>query len=166
MAKILPHGRHPVSGREMFSLELDTPAEWPERLDLGARHFVLLIAGDARKAPEKVLRRLADRALKQGMVSFVAWGPDSERVHDAFDEAIEDATPDSTADDAIQFEWIDDEPLRDALWYAVHTASPAPAFEETCKATLCVTVASPRWAERIRALLADPERLSEEAEEE
>jgi hypothetical protein len=162
MAGIASHGRHPVSGREMYSLDLAGPADWPASLGLKSKHFVLLIAGDARKAPEKLLRRMADRALEQGMVSFVAWGPDSERVHDVFDEAVEESRPDSTADDAVQFEWIDDEPLRDALWFAVHTASPAPAYEDTCLATLCVTIAAPKWGEKVRALLADPGRLGEE----
>lgn len=166
MAAVEKFGKHPITRRTMHLLEIDSLEDWPEEIDLKSRHFVLFLAVDAQDAADEDLSAYAAKVLDQGMVYLSAWGGDSERVHDIFEGVDAEKNPDSSADDVVLSEWHEDEPLAEALRFAVASASPALAYERTCKATLAVSVGSADWAERIRGWLADPDSLEKAMEEE
>lgn len=165
MVNLEKFGKHPVTGRTMYLLELDSLEDWPEELGMKSPHFVLFLACDARDIDDDDLAAFAGAALGQGMVYLSVWGEDAERVHDVFDETDADVNPDSTADSVVLSEWHEDEPLAEALRFAVATASPAHDHESTCRATLCVSVGNPDWAERMRGWLEDPEGLEAAVED-
>ena len=169
MATIEKFGKHPLTRRTMHLLEIDSLEDWPEEIDLKAKHFVLFLACDAEDLAAEDLAAFAGKALDQGMVYLSTWGGDAERVHDVFEEADAEKNPDSTADDVVLSEWHEGEPLAEALRFAVSSAAPAMEYEKTCKATLAVSVGNPAWAERIRGWMDDPETLEtavEDGEEE
>jgi hypothetical protein len=166
MASIEKFGKHPESGRAMFLLEIDSLDDWPEDVSLPkSRHFVLFLAADASDLSDEDVAAFAERALDQGMVYLSTWGRDSERVHDVFEEAAAEWAPDADADDALLSEWHEDEPLSEALRFSVASASPAHAFEKSCKATLVAVVGDPDAAEMVRGWLQDPGALDAAAEE-
>src|SRR5262245_35531602 len=79
-------GREESSGRRLYLLELANPDDIPANLTVGSPHFVCLLAWDARVLGTDCIGTVADRLLRAGCVYAVCWGPDCERVHDAFDE--------------------------------------------------------------------------------
>ncbi len=169
MTAVEKFGKHPLTRRAMHLLEIDSLDDWPEEVDLKSRHFVLFLACDAKKSADEDLAAFAGKVLDQGMVYLSVWGGDPERVHDLFEVVDAERNPDSTADDVVLSEWHEDEPLAEALRFAVGSASPAMEYERTCKATLAVSVGNPGWAEQIRGWMADPgslERAVGEDEEE
>ena len=165
MAAVEKFRKHPESGRTMHLLELDSVDDWPEEIALAkSKHFVLFLALDAEDLSEEDVTALARTCLDQGMAYLSAWGKDSERVHDVFEEAAAEKDPDSDVDTTILSEWHEDEPLSEALLFAVASATPAAAYEETCKATLAVVVGDPDAADQVREWLQDPRRLDAAAE--
>jgi hypothetical protein len=166
MAAVEKLRKHPESGRVQFLLEIDSLDDWPEEIALPkSPHFVLFLACDPGELSDDDLSAVAKKALEQGAVYVSAWGGDAERVHDVFDQVETDLRPDSTADDVVLSEWHDGEPLSAALLYAVSTAWPAAAYEETCKATLAVVVGDPDAAEQVRGWMKDPSSLDAAAED-
>lgn len=161
MASVEKFGKHPVTQRTMLFLELDSLEDWPEELELRSRHFILFLACDASDSEDDDLTGFARKVIEQGMVYLSTWGSDAERVHDVFDEVDAEVNPDSTPDSVILSEWHEDEPLAEALRFSLATASPAHDFEDSCRATLAVSVGNPDWAEKIRKWLKDPDALED-----
>ncbi len=167
MAAVEKFGRHDITRRVMHLLEIDSLDDWPEEIRFPkSPQFVLFLACDATDVEDDELQAFARKAIDQGMVYLSTWGPGAERVHDIFDEVDGDRNPDSNADSVVLSEWHEDEPLAEALRFAVATASPAHDYEKTCKATLCVSVGNPDWAEQIRGWLDEPDTLEAAIEEE
>jgi hypothetical protein len=165
MAAVEKFRKNPESGRTTYLLELDSIEDWPEEISLPkSKHFVLFLATDASDLHEDDLAALATRCLDQGMVYLSAWGVGSERLHDIFEEAAADWDPDSDADNALGSEWHEDEPLSEALLFAVASANPASEFEKTCSATLVVVVGDPDAAEQVREWMKDARSLARAAE--
>jgi len=158
--------KHPESGRTMHFLELDSVEDWPERVALPkSPHFVLFLALGGEELADDDVTALAERCLEQGMVYLSVWGPESERVHDLFEEAAAERDPDADADTVVLSEWHDEEPLSQAVLYAVSSAWPASAYEKTCAATLVVVVGNPDAADQVRGWLKAPSRLDAAAED-
>jgi len=44
--------------------------------------------------------------------------------------------------------WHDDERLEEALWFAVNSAFPAGAYEQTCKTLVTVTIGNQDWGDK------------------
>ena len=158
--------KHPECGRTMHFLELDSVEDWPEKIALGkSRHFVLFLALGGEELDEDEIAALARRCFEQGMVYLSVWGDASERVHDIFEEAAAEHDPDADADTVLLSEWHDEEPLSQAVLYAVSSAYPAAAYEKTCGATLVVVVGNPDAADQVRGWLKAPSRLAAAAED-
>ena len=158
--------KHPESGRTMHFLELDSLEDWPERLAVGkSKHFVLFLALSAEELDDDEVAALAARCLEQGMVYLSVWGDQSERIHDLFEEASAERDPDADADTVVLSEWHDEEPLSQAVLYAVSSAWPASTYEKTCTATLVVVVGNPDAADQVRGWLKAPSRLAAAAED-
>ena len=135
---------------------------WPDGgLNLASPRFVLFLAIDGREVTDAGFRAFASKALNQGAVYFCVWGPEAERLHDLVDaEAL--AWNDSP-DQVVMTTWHWDEPLSEALWFAVHGAVPDEAYEEGCDVVLAVAVEQGYWARHSRlahwmnACLANPD---------
>ncbi|MCI0342695.1 MAG: hypothetical protein L0216_16405 [Planctomycetales bacterium] len=152
----------PRTGRELFALALGDLREWPGTLGLSCPNFVLFVACDASAVPDATIRAVARRSIEEGMVYLCAWGPDCERVHDLFDKVCADVAPPPDDGNVIMTTWHDDEPLAEALYFALENAHAAADYLETCRAVVAVSVGSVDWDRDIRHWMAAPVDLDRE----
>ena len=137
--------------RNLFHLTLTALADFPRHLPLHSPNFTLFLAWDSRSVPVEVLAGFAEKALAQGTVYICAWGPDCERVHDIFDEAIVEQQLRSNSEEYISSDvmttWHSDETLEDALEFFLTAAEPDDKFTDRCNAALVVSIDNPSWAD-------------------
>lgn len=101
------------------------------------------------------------RVLEAGARCVCTWGPECERVHDAFDFAARELG--LNRDDAVVMTtWHDDEPLREATWYAANAAYPDEAYQGAETNIVAVSVGSHEWVTEITDYLAAGTPLSDE----
>lgn len=143
-----------VMNRQLFTLELSAPSEITT-VDVGSPHFCCMIAWDASQGTVEEVSALIDPLIKAGCVYFVCWGPSCEWVHDVIDESVVDV------EDLIVTTWHSQESLEEALWYFLNVTWPGEEFEETCKASVGVTIGSTDWASEVKIALSDPRAFSE-----
>jgi hypothetical protein len=55
--------------------------------------------------------------------------------------------------------WHSEEPLAEAILFALMSAWPDAPYEEGCAATLAIAIGSPLWAAEIRNAFADSRRF-------
>src|SRR5947208_1034072 len=134
--------------RSLFVLDVARPDDVPTPITVPGPHFVCLLAWDARRATDTELATLAGRLLRAGCAYAVCWGPDCERVHDAFDLADLGWRPDGPW---AMTTWHTDDSLAEAVWFALFVAWPDAAFEDTCGSLVGVSIGSPEWAAEVRA---------------
>jgi hypothetical protein len=142
----------------------DDLSQWPEARPVEVEEpFVVLTAFDASGIPDETLSTFARRLLEQGCLYACAWGERSLFVEQHFDDVeIEaEARGEPFDPEGITTTWHGDESLREALLFAVHMASHP---HQDIKSVLVVT--TPDHAEEIAALLAEPEALWGEDDEE
>jgi hypothetical protein len=90
-------------------------------------------------------------------VYAVCWGPDCERVHDAFDAAEISRRPDGPW---AMTTWHSEDPLAEAIWFALFTTWPDDAFADGRRSVVAVSDGSPAWAAELRAAFAAPGEFS------
>jgi hypothetical protein len=154
---LIVHGFDDATERRLYSLSLSATADVPKRLELSSRHFVCLLAWDARDASNETVARVADRLLSAGASYFVCWGPDCERVHDIIDEIAERPAADFALpeDSCIMTTWHDSEPLDEAIWFFLASAWPDEPYFETTRSSLAISIGSHEWSAAISAALGD-----------
>ncbi|HEX2882321.1 MAG TPA: hypothetical protein VHO25_22530 [Polyangiaceae bacterium] len=143
------------TSHHLFLIEADSSSDlqaWPQ---LPSEHFISMIVWDAPSSREDVLA-VARTILDAGAIHICAFGEGCERVHDTFDEVIATSDPESDDDHAILTTWHSSETLDEALWHALFTAFPAPAFAATTRTTVVIAVDAARYAGALRDTLADP----------
>jgi hypothetical protein len=130
-----------------------------------SKYFGLLLAIDARGLDVSPIFDVATQLLSRGLVYLCAWGPDCERVHDIFDEAIvgrelEGTAPSEVFDGTVMTTWHSNESLEEALWFFVHSAFPAEAYASECRDWVIATIGNPEWGSEvrrsIRSVVCDP----------
>ena len=146
-------GRDEVTGRPLFVVSAATPDDIPASLPVPSPHFVCLLAWDARGVSAVDVGSVAERLLRAGCAYAVCWGPDCERVHDIFDGVELELRPDGPW---AMTTWHTDEPLAEAIWFALFSAWPDDAFADGCRSVVGVAVGSVGWAAEVRAAFADP----------
>lgn len=146
-------GLEPASGRRLFVLAAAVPEDIPATLPVPGPYFVCLLAWDARQASAAEIIAVAGRLLAAGCAYAVCWGPDCERVHDAFDEADLAQRPNGPW---AMTTWHTDAPLSEATWFALFTALPDDAFAEGCRSVIGVSVGSRAWATELHEAFASP----------
>lgn len=146
-------GRGGMGERSLFVLDAAHPDDIPAALPVPGPYFVCLLAWDARQATAAEIGAVAGRLLDAGCVYAVCWGPDCERVHDTFDGADLARRPDGPW---AMTTWHADEPLSEAIWFALFVAWPDDAFADGCRSVVGVSVGSPAWAAGLRAAFAAP----------
>lgn len=145
-------------GRGLHALSLTSFEDWPRSFE-SAGPFVLFVAADARDVSDESIMEAARRAIGSGCCSVVAWGPECERVHDLFDRVIVDEHFQGTETDenVIMTTWHTRDSFEHALRYFLVCATPASAYEPTCRTWLAVAIGSDAWAAQLVAALRDPE---------
>jgi len=145
--------------RDLFVLDIPTGDDLPTDLSLPSRHFVCLIAWDARNATNDEIAGVALGLLEQGAAYVCAWGPDCERVHDIIDEERAGPNPPADVSDVVMTTWHEDESLAEAIRFALVCAWPDECYAESCKSLLGVAIGSSSWAAEIRAAFSSPEQF-------
>jgi hypothetical protein len=153
--EILNHGKMKGQDRLLLSATVSGPKDFSSPIHIHSKYCVLFLAMDARPMSVDEISHTANWALDQGAVYVCAWGPDCERVHDIIDEVLVARNPDATDEDVIMTTWHDDETLEEALWFAVNSAIPAGAYEETCKTLVVIAVGSQDWGSLIAKTLSE-----------
>ncbi len=150
-------GQYEMFDRELFVIAVGHSDDVPAAVVLPCPYFACLVAWDARGASDDELRAVADRLTRAGCVYVCCWGPDCERVHDAFDLADLDQRPDGPY---AMSTWHSREPLSEALWFLLACAAPDSAYFDGCRAAVGLTIGSVVWAAEVRAALAAPAEFS------
>jgi hypothetical protein len=146
-------GAETVHERALYVGEVPSLDEWPDRIEEPKPHFAAFVAADAALLSDDALRSFARRLLPQGAVYVSTWGPDCERLHDAFDAEQADSTP------LVMTTWHAHETLDEALWFALFASVPDDAYFETCDSDLAIVVGDPKWAAHVRGRLGNPAAL-------
>ena len=147
--------------RKWVAAQASDFATVPEQVRLPSGTFVLLLAADATGVPDRVLHDCAVHLLRAGARYVCAWGPDCERVHFAFDMAAREVG--LNHDDAVVMTTShEDEPLREAVWYAANPAYPDEAYQEAGDCVVAVSIGNDDWAAEIREYLEAGTPLEDE----
>lgn len=140
-------GRDHTWERDLFVLHVPSVQDLPAQISI-AFPFVCLLAWDAQNASDDELLDVGKKLVAAGCAYACTWGPRCEDVHDAIDLASAMATATEGRDAFLMTTWHADEPLAQAIWYALHcTVAEGGA---SCRATLAITIGGQRWAEEIR----------------
>lgn len=148
-----------VSGRELFVLSYMTPDDVLKEVQLPSNRYVCLLAWDATGASVETIELLARHLIADGCVYICAWGADCKRVHDIFDET--DMALRLDADAIVMSTWHDDEPLSEAIWFALNCAWPDEAYEDDCKAVVGISIGNSNWTTEMIEAFRDPRAFSE-----
>jgi hypothetical protein len=146
-------GVEPVHERALYVAEIPSLDEWPEAIEEPKPHFAAFVAVDAAPLSDDELDAFAQRLLGQGAVYVATWGPDCERLHDAFDAVQDDSAP------VAMTTWHAHETLDEALWFVLFATVPDEAYFETCDSDLAIVVGDPKWAAHVRGRLGNPAAL-------
>lgn len=121
--------------------------------DVPSKNFVLLVAADTRDEKKRDMVEAAQTLIRAGASYVCCWGPDCKRFHDCFDEADQIVNGEGKTERTVVTTWHKDEPLEEAVWFAVTTAWPSYAYELTTGAVIALSIGSPEWASRITRYL-------------
>jgi hypothetical protein len=151
---IRDHGFDPQLSRRLFSLAIPSAEELPQ-IALPSRHFVTLIAWDARRMTVQAISQLVEALLRAGSSYFVCWGPDCMRVHDIVDElaSYPDSEFDFPASSVVMTTWHEREPLAEALEFFLDLSEPDEHFGPSTQSSLAISIGSQGWAAEIAAAL-------------
>ncbi len=152
-------GYSKIFDRQLFLSEISDVRKWSPHLSHVPSPFIVVTAFDSTAVDEEALLAFAERLIARGCRYSCTWGPDSSRLDLAFDLAAIDAGLDGQTDSSEFVMTSDhgDEPLDEALWFALHVASPADPTPE-CHAVLAIT--SPGNAVQVERRFADVESLN------
>jgi hypothetical protein len=121
--------------------------DWPIRMELSSRHFGVLLICDGRTIPNSTVIAVAERIISQGLAYFCSWGPDCERIHDLFDEAlVGDGCEDAHDNPVVMTTWHD-ESMEEAIWYSLYLSVGAGKYETTCRSWIIVPVERVDWTQ-------------------
>ena len=117
-------GRSSTPDRELYLAVLDDVREWPAVITEPRPGFVALTALDTSGSDAGDLGMFAEKLLDQGCRHTVAWGPDANRLHLAFDlVSIERDERGASTIDHLPTDEVNGS-LGEALWRAVFVAFP------------------------------------------
>ncbi len=120
-----------------------------------SKYFGLLLALDTTGRAVSPIFDVATQLLANGLAYLCAWGPDCERLHDIFDEAIlgreldGNASPE-TSNGTVMTTWHSNESLKEVLWYFVHSAFATEGYERECKDWVIATIGNAEWEQEVR----------------
>jgi hypothetical protein len=140
-------------GRVVQAAHANSLAAAVAELHVPSEHFVLFIAADTSDIPGVDLVDFAAALIRAGAAYICCWGPDCERFHHCFDEADFVVNGEASDSRVLMTTWHDDESLEDALWYALNSTIPAPAYEAGTQSVIAISIGDQGWSDRISAYL-------------
>lgn len=145
------------TSREIFSLSLSSPAEFPKHKTLESPHFACLVVWDSRAAPLSEVSALLQKLIDQGASYLLFWGPGCDRLHGVADEIVShpDADLGLPVDATIMTTDHAGEPLNDAIWDFLNISSPADSLAVSTRAGLAVIIGSSEWATAVEHALSN-----------
>ena len=150
-------GYDPLTGRDLYSLQVASVEELPDALPSTLGAFVCLLAWNSLHETVKAVSRVADLLLDSGCVYLCSWGLGCERVHDIMDETVVGPDPDPGDDYCVMTTWHDNETLEEALGFFLAWTVPDEAFRNTCRSAVVLSIAgTDDWHETIDRALKSP----------
>jgi hypothetical protein len=147
-------GFEPTSERRLYVLALKRFEDWPDSIEVDAKHFTLLVAADAQHVASGSIERAAKVSLSSGAVYVCTWGPGCERTHDLFDKVRDDE-----GEAAIMTTWHQHESLKEALWFFLASTYPDEEFADTTGAAVAVVIDNSGWSSEIARGFKDSHAL-------
>ena len=160
-ARVVRIRRERWRDRDLLLASIRRLEQWPDSTVMPQHHFILFVAVDATSIDDNALEALANKLLGQGAAYVCAWGPECERVHQAFDVAREAVYP-NDAERLVMTTSHADETLAEALWFALFTALPGEGFGDRCDDLLALSVGNDEWTAQIGSWLENPHQLNAE----
>ena len=147
-------GFEPTTERRLFVLNLKSFEDWPNSIEVDAKHFTLFVAAESPGAA-KSIKRAATAALSSGAAYVCTWGPDCQRIEGIFDEA-RDELADENTQSVVMTTCHVDESLKEAVWFFLAATYPDEAYAATTNAAVAVIVGNLKWAAEIVQAFRDP----------
>jgi hypothetical protein len=150
------YGIDSLHGRELLLLDLADAWQWTEPR---RAPFVLFTAADASRTDDRQIEEFARASVAAGCRYVCSWGPDCQRVHDAFDRVL--AKPDQALPrSSFMTTWHEDDTLADAIVYAIFDShfDPEDGGPYFGGSAVIFAVEQP-YRSDVCALLDDPEKL-------
>jgi|WetSurMetagenome_2_1015567.scaffolds.fasta_scaffold16151_3 hypothetical protein len=146
--------------RPIYFAALPSLADWPETRPAPLADFALLLLIDARSLGDADIHRFSRTFLSQGIKYLCVWGPESEKVHDIFDEELSappigDVQGHSPDRQLITTTWHT-EALDEAIFYFLNCAHPCGPPTDPSDSWVVAAVGNPQWAKQVRERLANP----------
>jgi hypothetical protein len=139
--------------RELFLFELADPLKFADT-QFPRERFVCLLIWDAGQEPDCLVSEVAAALLAKGAVYVCCWGADCERVHDAMDAA--DIARNPSCNPVVMTTWHDDQPLAEAIYFALNLAWPDEGYAEDCDSVIAVCIGYNGYAGSVREAFSDP----------
>ena len=136
-------------------MSIDQLAELASLPDRTSKHFAMFLVMDARGKTAKEFGTIPNGLLKDGLVYLCAWGPDSERVHDIFDEVAISLESQFGHAFNLMSTWHSSESLDDALWFFLNSTVPDEVYANSCGSALVVSVGNQQWSDHLFGSLSD-----------
>ena len=150
------YGVDSVHGRQLLLDELTDAWQWGES---ASEPFVLFVAADASRASDRQIERYARASIAAGCRYSCSWGPDCQRVHDAFDRVLVEPEV-GLARSSFVTTWHEGDTLAEAIVYAIFDAHFDPEDGEPYFGGSAVILAVQQpWRSEVRALLLDANQL-------
>jgi hypothetical protein len=163
MSKIMPWSTDDVSGRDLFSLHLESAEGLASVFQLSSRYFVCFLGWDSSTVSTSVISQVAEILLRSGCVYFCSWGSGCERVHDIIDEASVGPNPPPEIYAGIMTSWHEPDSLDNALWFFLNNTYPDDVYADDCEAAIALTIGlRSELQKRIDFALGNPRRFSSE----
>src|SRR5215210_7680179 len=143
-------GMDRIHGRQLLLTTLTDSWQWADPM---LDRFVLFTGADATSASDTQIASYAQASVASGCAYVCCWGPDCERVHNAFDRAAADQTVFST--------WHSAERLAEAMYFAAFQTHLDPDEVEGADVAVLFAV-QPPWHAQARALLGKHDELARE----
>src|SRR4051812_13025334 len=122
-------------GRELYLLDVDGPHQIPGRFKFNSPHFVCLLAWDASKESAGCIGLVTTKLYYSGVSYICVWGPDSERVHDIFEETevMESINQGllELADGVIMSTWHTSESLKEIMAFSLKFTEPSTEYSNS-----------------------------------
>lgn len=148
---LAPIGYARETGRLVFIAETDRIEDLPERISLPSSRFVLLLSYAHQDTPARLAETLG-KLLDAGCVYLCAWGACCEYVHDIMDDVVLERELEGGPEQTIMTSWRADEPLLEAVDFALRHAQPDGALARGCDAIVLAAVGNSEWAQELREL--------------
>jgi hypothetical protein len=154
-------GKDQDQNRDLYLVEATEPTEVMIPKLAAGKYFTAIIAWDAAGVPDELILQFARGLINEGAVYFCVWGEDCERVHDLIDLAWVGDGVDPVSDETVMTSWHDNEPLTEALWFAVNVAFPIDQYFDECRSVIGICIGCPSQAQVIRHAFTEIEQFHE-----